>query len=114
MLNIDLTAGGYWISSRPGSVPIEELETPGKAEKVIADEYSRPTQLPDNLRFIRVQVGDDYSYQGGTVSINFHQDGSADAAFVQISNQRETHTLLIHRATGRGELVGEPIDQLPE
>ena len=81
----------------------------------------KPTQLPPGVKFVVVEVdpaGGDASASAddddsGRVMIAFAPDGGAEAAIIQITDEKRTYSLLIDPISGRAMLVGKAVEELP-
>ena len=77
----------------------------------------KSTRLGKGVEFTLVRIDSSRRTQfegedSGDV-ITFEPTGGADAAVVQISDGRRTHSLLIEQGSGRAKLVGRAVDQPP-
>ena len=80
----------------------------------------KPTKLAQGVKFVVVEVdpvagdaSDDDDDDDGRVIIAFAADGGAEAAIIQITDEKRTWSLLIDPGSGRATLVGEAVDVLP-
>jgi len=114
-LHIDLDAGTYWLTSSQSGVPLEEWTEPQRMqqEQEIASIYARKRQLDEKVRFVLAQTAQDDPQTTGVATIDFNQDGSSQAALVQMTVRDKTYTLLIYPWSGKVELQAQAVDRLP-
>ena len=113
-LHVDLTEGTYWLTEQQTGIAVEagEAEEAGE-EETIRDLYARPIRLPEELHFKLVRVEGAEAAGEGEISLTFNTDGTAQAGLIQISSKKRTYTLVIYPWTGRAELVGKEVNELP-
>lgn len=103
------------LDAREGSFEIQRQDEPDSYKKL---QYGviRSGRLPKNVRFndIRIDAG-----EGTTTAawdepfITFTPIGGADAAIIQIGNDKTVYSILISSTTGRAKLVRGAENQLP-
>lgn len=85
-------------------------EQTGQSEEVIVrDPYCKPVILEDNIRFEDMHITpistDTTAWEDELSTIAFMPDGTAQAAVVQIGNEKTHYSLSINAATGRTKLI---------
>lgn len=85
-------------------------EQTGQSEEVIVrDPYCKPVILEGNIRFEDMQITpistDTNTWDDDLSTIAFMPNGTAQAAVVQIGNEKTHYSLSINAATGRTKLI---------
>ena len=113
-LEIDLDRGLYWLRGhgKPAQPGMGPSSRPSASEGAAALD-TEPRRLPETVRIIRAQVAGKGLYTQGKVAIEFHVDGSAEAALVQLNSAERTWTLLVQPWTAQAELKAGAVDTLP-
>ncbi|MBN1437132.1 MAG: type II secretion system protein [Sedimentisphaerales bacterium] len=113
-LHIDIADGRYWLTAQQSGIPVTQLDASDAADQaIVTEEFANPSQLPTKVRFAVVRVAGDSDTRQNEICITFHEDGTADAALIQLATEDEVVTLLIYPWTGRAELRTAAIDVLP-
>ena len=76
------------------------------------------TRLANGVKFVVVEVdpaaaAEDDGDGDDRVIVAFQPTGGADAAIIQITDERRTYSLLIDPGSGRATLVDQAVDELP-
>ena len=100
-------------SDRPGyrlEVVSDDPES-GSAFRVLRTGAAKPVSLPSGVSFSRVLIE---GIEPGTDSVvTFRPTGEADAASIQLTDDRRTWSVLIDPGTGRVELADRAVNQTP-
>lgn len=109
-LNINLTEGTYWLTEQLTGIPVGgETDKDGGRELTISDHYSRPSVLPERIKFKMVEVAGRVVVGSGEVTIEFMADGTAEASVIEIGGDKRVYTVVIEPWTGRAEIVVERV-----
>lgn len=113
-LHVNLSEQTYWLTARQSGIPVDTNATTSPDEEQAARTlFAQPRKLPQGVRFKSVQVEGLQTLAAGQSNIQFNPDGTAPAALIQLSKNQKTYTLLIYPWTGRAQLVGSQINELP-
>jgi Tfp pilus assembly protein FimT len=111
-LHIDLDQNSYFLSFLEPGIPVAK-QTESADSQIVDNMYVNPTVLPEEVQFQTIQVDDTPTTQNGEILIQFREDGSAQAAIIQLGNQKNVYTIVVNPFTAKAELITAKVEKLP-
>ena len=114
-LHVNLDEGTYWLTVKERARPVGADKQEENEESVLEIEnvYQRKRKVDEKVRFEKAQVEGSEAVSTGEVTIAFNVQGSAESAFLQISSEYQTRTILVYPWSGRTQIHSGAIDELP-
>ena len=110
---LDLEGNAFYLGTTAWSEEAEEIQ-----ESIVRDYYCKPLEMEGSVKFEDIQVlptGTETEYVGDEeqgASILFRPDGTAQAAIVQIGDDKTHFAIAISPATGRAKITSGTSDQI--